>query len=58
MEEINNMAFQPTPPTYQGSGCSIWICQDKHGKDYLKCKILNSCIVNCFKIEDKKEVKE
>ncbi len=52
------MAFQPTPPTYSGSGCSIWVCKDKNGKEFMKCKILNSCIVNCFLNEDKEEIKE
>ena len=52
------MAFQPEKPAWVGSGVSIWVCKDKNGKEFMKVKILNSAIVNCFLNEAKQEDKE
>ena len=52
---MNKMAFQPEKPRYVGSGVSIWVVKDKNGKEFMKCKILGSSIVNCFLNEEKEE---
>ncbi len=54
------MVFKPEKPRFVGSGVSIWVVKDKNGKEFMKVKILNSCIVNCFLNEEKEseEVKE
>ena len=35
-------------PDYKGDGIAIWINEDKNGKKYLSCKILNSINIVAF----------
>jgi len=49
------MGFEPTTPTYSGDGIAIWDSTDKNGKAFLKVKVLNGSVINCFKVEQKKD---
>jgi hypothetical protein len=52
---MKNMGFNPQAPDYSGDGLSIWKAIDKNGKEYLKVKVLRGNVINCFKVEEKKE---
>ena len=49
------MPFEPKMPDYAGDGIAIWKAFDKNGKTYLKVKVLQGKIINCFQVERKKE---
>jgi len=49
------MGFNPTQPEYSGSGIAIWKALDKNGKEFLKVKVLGGSVINCFKVELKKD---
>lgn len=49
------MVFEPTQPDFSGSGVSIWNATDKNGKPYFKVKVLGGAVINCFKVEPKKQ---
>ena len=56
------MGFEPRQPDYAGDGVAILKaivdkCKNK-GKTYLKVKVLKGATINCFKVEDKEELKE
>jgi len=47
------MGFEPTMPSYSGDGIAIWDSTDKNGKAFLKVKVLNGNVINCFKVVPK-----
>lgn len=53
------MAFEPTMPAYSGSGIAIWESTvengDNKGKKFLKVKVLNGTVINCFRVERKED---
>jgi hypothetical protein len=51
---IKNMGFEPKAPIYAGDGVKIWNAVDKNQKPYLKVKVLNGSVINCFQVEIKK----
>ncbi|HJO15158.1 MAG TPA: hypothetical protein QGG70_03850 [Candidatus Pacearchaeota archaeon] len=48
------MGFEPKAPIYAGDGVKIWNAVDKNQKPYLKVKVLNGSVINCFQVEIKK----
>ena len=50
------MGFEKQKPSYAGNGVAMWDAVDKNGKAFYKVKVLNGSVINCFKVEDIKEV--
>ena len=49
------MGFEPSKPLYAGNGVAIWEAVDKNNKPFLKVKVLGGNVINCFKVEEKKD---
>jgi len=50
------MGFNPIKPEYSGDGIAIWKATDKNNKTFLKVKVLGGKAINCFKVEEKKDI--